>query len=320
MTYRARLIDLYAKTPIENIQKNTGNVYLNAFPEAESLINDKQFHDLKSEIEEGKTVIEKGLLTQNLGLNSLLESLEFLLSLSLFEFKDLERSKYEIKMTILSNIILRYFEDTWTDDQKAHFIDRVKRIKCNYLFISYTNKDAKILNFKYQTLIRDAADKYRLSRPIKQDDWEKRNLLALVISSVLTSPGRLPESRVFFDRDDLEPGDRLKTEILPLCHGSLQLLQIVTNRVFMYEHTNWTFEEYSHFENGPPIRRSIFAVADTQPPQLPEFPYPGYQSWFNSVTINTLNQQIPNDLNAFEEMANTLSRTMRNFLYTDVLS
>src|SRR5687768_17303677 len=135
MTHRERLIDLYAKTTIENIQKNTGNVYLNAFPDAENLIDDKQFHDLKGEIAESKSFIEKGLLTRPLGINSLQESLRFLLDLSIFEFKDLERSKYEAKMTIQADLIQRYFRDTWTDDQKAHFIDRIQRIKCNYLFI-----------------------------------------------------------------------------------------------------------------------------------------------------------------------------------------
>jgi hypothetical protein len=317
-----KLIGLYAVNSISDVQNNTNNIFLAQFKEAETLINNnKSFNDLKKEIENLKDLIEKNLLTIPMLTTSqqVHESLQFVLNLSIFDFRDLEQLQFQGKMNIVKDLIVKYFEGMWNANTVSYFETQVdKIIKSNYLFISYTNKDAKIINLKYKTLILEVADRYGLDKPLTQDDWDKRNLLALVLSRVLTKLCGLPATRIFYDRDDLEPGDRIN-DILPICYSSLQFLQLVSNRVFFYEQPNWTYMEYQKFNSKPPVKKAIFTIAGDALPQMPPFAYPGYKSWFDSATDQSLYRFIPKEWPEFEIMATDLAKTMKKFLYHDIL-
>jgi hypothetical protein len=321
--YYDKLILLYSKNTIKDILADKNAVYSTAFPDVEQLVErDKTFVDLKNEIQNLAELIEKRLLINDLGQDTkqVRASLTFALNISLFQFHDLDERLFLEKMQIIKDLILKRFESGWSTEVKEHFMTSFDRvINSKILFISYTNKDANIVNLKYKSLILEVIEKYGFDKPLKDEDWKKRNLVAMALSRVLSNVGGLPSTRIFFDRDDLEPGDKLKKEILPICNSSLQFLQIISSRVFLYEHLNWAYEEFSGFNGGKSKKKAIFTIVGNAIPPKPPFFNPDYQEWYQMATDDTLYEMIPETIVDFETTATRLAESMNKFLFQDVI-
>jgi len=316
-----KLIDLYGRNSIQDIQNDVNQVYTNAFSE-EGIKNNKGFADLKKEIEDLAILAEENVWSTHLPfeIDQVTSAWKFMLNLILFEYRRLEPAQINSKIRIIKDLMIARYPE-WPPTMVQYLEKKIPDIVgSNYLFISYTNRDAKLINAKYRDLISEVIRVYNFDKPVTEKDWEEKNLLALALCRTLTERFNIPANRIFYDRDDLQTGDVLD-KILPICGSSLQFLQLVSNQLFIYAEKNWTFEEYKAYNNKPgQPKKLMFTVAGEAHPTMPPIAYPGYKKWFNDAAETRLYKLIPGERLAFEEMAEDLVGNMRDYLFNDIFT
>jgi hypothetical protein len=316
-----KLIELYGHYSISDIQNDVTQIYTKSFSE-ETIKNDKGFADLKKEIEDLAALAEQNVWSTHLPfeVDQLTGAWKFMLNLILFEYRALEPLQINSKIRIIKDLMIQRYPQ-WTPDLVQYLETKIPDIVgSNYLFISYTNRDAKLINAKYRDLIADVIKTYNFDKPVTEKDWEEKNLLALALCRTLTERFNIPANRIFYDRDDLQTGDVLD-KILPICGSSLQFLQLISNQLFIYSEKNWTFEEYKAYSNKPgQPKKLMFTVAGEKHPTMPPIAYPGYKKWFNDAAEARLYKLIPAERLAFEEMAEGLVLNMREYLFNDIFT
>jgi hypothetical protein len=317
-----RLIKLYARNPVADIRANKENVYTAAFPDAETLITtDNKFKNWQGEMNRMSEILEGKLYKKEmLSLaQEVHESLKYMTNLVIFDYRGLDKLSFEARFTIVKDLIREHYYDSWKTQPALldHFDLQFKNLLApKYFFVSYTNRDAPKINKMYKTLIDEVVSTYGLDYPINAEESKKRNLLMLSVVRLLTEIGGVPAELIFYDRDDMTIGDNVKNEVMSAVTASHQFLQLVSDRVFLYSASNWTFMEYMQFAKRPPKKREYFVLAGGE---APAFDYPEYAEWHARATDKTVYKKLPNNLEEFEEVVMDIAKSMKKFLFEDLL-
>jgi hypothetical protein len=135
----------------------------------------------------------------------------------------------------------------WIEDNRVKFdfaVDEI--ISRRHVFISYTNRNARLNNSLYKQLI----ESWLTSEQLTQSNLDKKNLVVWAIKQQLIDSDQLTG---YFDqdRDDFQNGQTLNPILQTYCNGSTTFLQFVEKKTFDTQNTyNYCFEEFRFYSQG----------------------------------------------------------------------
>jgi hypothetical protein len=151
------------------------------------------------------------------------------------------------KMRLMSRLVkaMLRVSGTWSEAQHRHFDCVVDWLQeWDQYFLSYTGRDPKIINDRYQKCIKAALS---IDDSVFKKERSHSNLLARALVRSLTSQNL---RRVFFDQhSDLGVGERLDSALNQRAGRCFAFVQLVQLETFGSAEVNWCFLEYCDFSN-----------------------------------------------------------------------
>jgi hypothetical protein len=241
--FRTKMAAVYAANSLSDIASDR-QLLLAPFPEIdnwENLIkNDQEKQSVLELIERLKGDLEGALKFCQSSDDQAAACLNLVWEKNLKQKKD----KDKVQNTLLHILITKsLFFEAWRDPLKSHFRTVYDwLLKWNTVFLSYTNKGAKAINSRFEAAIR---------LNIEDDLWNKEhegsNLLAKAVFNILNDNN---VRAVFFDKDEIEPGDPLDPKIEKAAVASFAFLQLIHRNSFDAPPDNWSFKEICWFLKG----------------------------------------------------------------------
>lgn len=327
---RTKLIDLYAAHGVANLDESSAP-FLAAFGEDREFLQDEGFQEWRQVVKEQMQLLEESAKRYQkkhgvpLGnpRPQVIECLRLLLMAASF-FDKVEGHLYQRNIDVLKDLILARYGQKWPPHLAQHFAFLYPRIRdWNLFFFSYTNDGANLLNSAYKATIETAINEKGLK--VECSDWSERNLVAPLF---IHSLSRNNIQRGFYDRNDIEPGMRLK-RILEESSRSFLFIQLVTKDALAFAKENWPFREYAAFKKAneeliaehPEYKQILeerfqFALGggplDQIRPQGLDPPF-DYQDWYDHIkTVHY--ESPPNDASLFQAALDEIAKAMGKFL------
>lgn len=328
-----RLIKIYANNKVKDVEDNKNNVFTKEFNEnTEELFDNDTFNNAKEEVKEQKQYLETNLDKEK-PVNSkseVIAGLRTILDYSLFENK-CDSQTFQRKIDILAKLIKEKYGERWNSKQHEHFDFLFSKFKSwNFIFISYTNQGAFLLNDTYQKIIK----KRKVGKGLKAKDRKNMNLLAEAMVQIIKRRN-YPSNKIFYDKKDIKDGDDFSKRIIPKCRDSFVFVQLVTEDTFISNEKgeNWSFREYKAFKeyrdkNAEQFlkhcsyddRRFQFAIGgNTVEAILPDFMNPDYNKWLGHISDDKRRTIISKNTEKFTEAIVRISQSIKEFLVKDLI-
>jgi hypothetical protein len=133
----------------------------------------------------------------------------------------------------------------WPGEVQAWYARKVCILEWRDFFISYTDRDAMVLNQQFRPLITSCLGVFP-----KGNDLQT-NQVARVITRHLR---RYQGLRGFFAETDLKPGELIKAGLEGYCENAFALVQLIEPLTFDQEPPrNWCHYEYRRFTDNPAV-------------------------------------------------------------------
>lgn len=130
--------------------------------------------------------------------------------------------------------------------------------KWNHFFVSYTTRGAPAINNLYHPELSG-----QFTTATVQKEIDGNNLIAKFIVRCFKDYNNL---KVFFDRDSIVCGDRIREEVYEYCEKTFAFIQLIEDVTFNESEgiINWCYKEYEHFEfnNHNNQKKKYFFIID----------------------------------------------------------
>ncbi len=232
MSPTERLIELYCcHTKIE-IEEGDGRKLLDAFGvnDRHDLLQIRGYYDAYRLVSECASIVQAIPLRCPEPDEQVRESLRLLRRM-------VDQRVEPFKTETLQRLVEGRLRKGWPASQQAIYDEKKEILEWRDFFVSYTNRDASVINQQFQDLIKDCGF------VISKDSKHVSNYLARVITRHLR---RYQNLSGFYDENDLPVGDNITKDVERFCTNSFALIQVIEPLTFEMEPPpNWCFQEYT---------------------------------------------------------------------------
>ena len=328
-----KLIELYSEYKVDDIEDN-GQLLCTKFdkPTRHDLLKIEEFSEYKEIVKDLKQDLEGNVIRPG-ATAQVIDCLKLVLNKALYNPLDL--ATYKERMKILGSLMWQTYANNWGSKEKNHFLFLYPRLRdWNIFFFSYPNRGANFINSRYRNMIDSIfVEGEEGGTKLSSEALKEDNLVAELLVQGLA---RNNYSKGFYDKKDIQTGDRLAPEIEKKCKNSFLFIQLVTPYTFVYKPVNWSFIEYKSFQSHrtqsknakdnpeyfSKLRDGVrFALCGTKEEVTPEGVFPGhYKKWYQDATSDRRFEALPSlNSDQFDKIIKKIVQSMTDFLEKDLI-
>jgi hypothetical protein len=312
-----KLIDLYAKHPFAKLDSpDSSALYEKAIGVKYSEIyTQKWFTDGQNLVREQKKFLETEADS--------MDTRAIIIECSKYAWNEIVMNNtaemspsLRLEMEIFRELVLKTYENRFTEPQKKFFTDTIDRLMTqNLYFISYTNRLAPIINNKYYDNICKLIP---LKTPHTDKDKLNRNLLAQSIHSWLLFKNY---KKGFFDIESIRQTENIPEKVKTNVANSFALIQLIDTAAFTNEEVNWPHKEFVDFpvqQNQQASNKFFYITESFALPVSEDRVFIDYRPWYNEIKQNKNNLEFYKDVNNLEDFKLSMEKLIDDLYYLSV--